>query len=237
MKTPTERITEEMGTDITLVTEGVRELHIVSQESFDITTEFMVRLASRLKQVKEHFKPMKEAAQKAHKVIVQQEKDMLNGLTQADTYLRGIRATYVEEMEKKQRKEQDRLDKLADKKAQKEKEKLQKKIDNAETQAEVNELQDKMDNVYADPNIASGGIEKSTKVEGGGSTSWIKDIEVVVEHPLELLEEIVSGRIPLNVVEIKTAKLKAWVKANGITNKQVPGIRVKETRRESVRAG
>jgi hypothetical protein len=237
METPTERITEEMNTDVMTVTSEATAIKIVDGGTFDITTEFMVKLASRLKQVKKHFKPMKEATQKAHKVIVQQEKDMLNGLIQADIYLRGIRATYADEQEKKQRKEQDRLDKLADKKAQKEKEKLQKKIDNAETQAEVNELQDKLNNVYADPNIASGGIEKSTKVEGGGSTSWIKDIEVVVEHPLELLEEIVSGRIPLNVVEIKTAKLKVWVKANGITNKQVPGIRVKETRRESVRAG
>ncbi|MAE81464.1 MAG: hypothetical protein CMB80_01920 [Flammeovirgaceae bacterium] len=236
-ETAVERITREMSDDVDLVTEKVNDLAIVDQKSFDVTTEFMVQLQGRLKQVKKHFKPMKEATQKAHKAIVAQEKAMLAPLNEADAHLRYIRAAWADAQEEIRRKKQEKMDKAADLAAKKKEERLREKAEKETDPEKKADLEEQADNTYANPNIASGGVDKSSKVEGGGSTSWIEDIEVEVTHPLELLEEIISGRVPQTVYEFKPAKLKAWVKANDIKIGQIPGIMIKKTRRESVRTG
>lgn len=219
------------------LTEKVNVLTIVDQASFEATSAFIVDIQNMKKVVKEHYGPMRKKANEAHKAITKQEKDDLSPLDDADRRLRSIRSAYVQKVEEERRKKQAKLDAAAEKKAEKEREKLRRKAE-AEKDPEVKqELEEKAEEVYAQPNIAPVGVEKSSKVDGGGGISWVDDIEITITDPMALLNQIVGGRAPITLVEIKPAMVKRWVKTNGIKHGQIPGIAIKSVKVERVRTG
>ncbi len=225
---------DDLKSQVLDLTENVGQLEISDKGSFDRAGEYLYKLKLLRTRVVEYFKPLKAATHKAHKALTQREKDELAPIDSADRIVRDLRRMYADVEEAKRQKEQDRLDALAKKKAEREEAKLLKKADKAESSEEKEEFEQRAKDVYVPPNIASGTVEKTTRHEGGGSTTWVKDIEVLIDHEAILLSEIMEGNVPLSVVEIKHAKLKAWVKANDIKNGQIKGIRIIETKRERV---
>ena len=75
-------------------------------------------------------------------------------------------------------------------------------------------------------------VEKTTKMESGGSITWIKDIEVEVISIRDVCFAIFQGKIPEKCVEFKNlkqvAKMNNW---KGVLH----GLNIKETQRESKR--
>lgn len=226
---------EGLKTEMLDMTDKAKELVIKNQESFDITGQVLIDLASMKKKIVAYHKETKDSTKKAKDVAYQKEKDDLAPITSADVYVRRIRIDYNALQEKKRAKEQERLDGVARRRAGKEKEKLLAKAEKAEDPEEKEELQQKAEDVYVPANIAAETMEKTTTLEGGGSTIWVEDIEVEITDQMKLLTAIVAGQVPLTVLEIKPSKLKAWVKSNDIKNGQIQGIAIRKTRRESVK--
>jgi len=236
--TTMEIIDNELSTQVATITEQAGHLLVKDSESLAVANQYLVDLSKMKKVVIEHYKPMKEAANKAHKAITSQEKADLAPIDEADRVVRSLTGAYVEKEERKRQKEQDRLNKLAREKAEREEAKLREKAEKAAAEGNKEEeerLLDKAENVYAEPKIAAPTVDKTSRVEGGGSVSFITDIEIEVYDQKEFILAISRGDAPLTVIEFKLAKIKAWIKANGIKQGQVPGIRIKETKRQSVR--
>ncbi len=235
MKTKTlENKEVELKNEVATITEQARELVITDQVSFDIVGDYLIKLATLKKEVITYFKPLKKATHEAHKAVTQKEKDELAPIDTADRMGRALRGDYKRKEDARIQKEQDRLDKLAKDKADRETAKLLKKAEKEEDSEKKEELEQKAQDVYVPPNIAAGTMAQTTKHEGGGSTTFIKDIDVDITDEMELLKEIVAGNAPITLIKFNDPK--KWVKAAGIKNGQIKGIRISETQRESIRA-
>lgn len=213
------------------------ELEITDQASYDFAGEVRVSLKTARKKLVEKHKKIKAATFAAHKISTDNEKTDLVPIDKADVYLNKLRITWFNQEEAKRRKAQDKLDAQAKAKADREAKKLLAKAEKTEDPKEKAELEEQAEEVYVSPNIATSAVEKTTRHEGGGRTTIIKDIEVEVTDEMKFLAGIVNGNIPITVIEIKPAKVKAWVKTNAIKNGQFESLRITETSRESVRSG
>ncbi len=224
----------EIQTQMIDMTDKAKELTITNQESFDISGQFLIDLASMKKKMIAYHKDAKETTKKAKDVAYQKEKDDLAPIASADSIVRVLRGDYKRKEDAKIKKEQDRLDKLAQDKANRETAKILKKAEKEEDPEKKEELEQQSKDVYVPPNIAAGTMQKTTKQEGGGSTTWITETAVEITDEMELLKEIVAGKAPITL--IKFNNLKPWVKSVGIKNGQIKGIRITETQRESIRS-
>lgn len=221
--------------EMTSLAEKVSNLEIVDQRSFGLSAIYNVDIEKMKKVIKDHYKPLKDAANKAHKAITSQEKRDLAPIELAGNHVRKIRSAYVQKEEEKRRKKQAKLDEAAEKKAEKEREKLRIKAEAEEDDEKKQELKEQAEEVYAQPNIVEPAIAKSSKVEGGGGISWVDETEVTITDEMHLLQEVVKGNVPLTVIEFKPAKIKSWVKAMAIKNGQIEGIRITTKKVERVR--
>lgn len=224
----------ELRNEIAPLADQATELVITNTATFEEAGEYLISLQTLRKKIVAYHKPLKKAAREVKDVAYQRETDDLAPIDSSSTAVRILRGDYKRKEDARIQKEQDRLDKLAKDKADRETAKLLKKAEAEEDPEKKEELEQKAEDVYVPPNIAAGTIGKTTKHEGGGSTSWIKDIEVEITDEMELLKEIVAGKAPLTL--IKFNNLKFWVKSVGIKNGQIKGIRITETQRESIRA-
>ena len=233
MEKPT--VKNELQTMMLDMTDKANELKIVDQESFDITSQVIVDLAAMKKKIVAYHKETKDSTRKAKDVAYQKEKDDLASINSADIYIRKIRIAYDAEVEKRRKKEQDRLDALAKKKADREREKLIARAAKTDDSEEKEELQQRAQDVYVPPNIAVATMEKTTKFEGGGRTTWIHDIEVKITDEIELLKEIIDPKSDAPMTLVKFNNLKPWIKTAGIKNGQIKGIKIVDIKRESVK--
>ncbi len=231
-------ITEaDLQKQVNTMVEQAGHLLVKDAVSLGVANEYLVNLSGLRKKRVAWFKPLVDAANLAHKALTKRRSESLEPIDEVDKAVRSMTGAYVAEEKEKQLKEQDRLDELAQKQAKKKEDKLREKAEKEEDPEIRAELEEQAENVYVEPKIAAPTVEKTSRVGGGGSVSFSSDIEIEITHPLELLEEIVSGRVPQTVYEFKPAKLKAWVKAVGKKGTDVPGIRIKEGQKQSVRGG
>lgn len=231
----TEITEQELSNQVTTMVEQAGHLLVKDAESLEVANEYLVNLSKLRKKRVAWFKPLVDAANLAHKALTKRRSEALEPIDEADKVVRSLTGAYVAKEREKQRKEQERLDKLAQEKADRKEAKLREKIEKEEDPEKKEELEEKAENVYVEPKIATPTVEKTSRVAGGGSVSFAPDIEVEVVDFKLFLTKVASTGLPDNLVEIKTSKLKAWVKANGITNGKYIGVRIKEIQKQSVR--
>lgn len=222
----------ELKNEVANITE--RELVITDAETFEEAGEYLITLQTLRKKIVAYHKPLKKAAREVKDVAYQRETDDLDDINRVDLKIRAMRGDYKRIEDARIQKEQNRLDKLAKDKADRETAKLLKKAEKEEDTEKKEELEQKAEDVYVAPNIAAGTLDKTTKHEGGGSTTFIKDIDVDITDEMELLKEIVAGKAPITLIKFNDPK--KWVKAAGIKSGQIKGIKISETQREAVRA-
>ncbi len=234
MTTETALIESGVKSEVVQMVDVVNELEIVDKKTFDIAGTYALSLKKLKTEVIEYFKPLKEAAHKAHKGLTQREKDELKPITYLETIVRKGRQEYQADQERIRREEQERLEAEAKKKADAERERLLKRASNAKKPEKQEELLKQAEEVVEEPVFADKPIEKTTELEGGGSTTWIDDIEVTVTDKMLLCRAIADYKVPLTVVEFKN--LKQWVKANDIKPGQIQGLLIRPFKRESIRS-
>lgn len=103
-----------------ITVEAARSMNIISQQDYEEAGKTLVEIKTRAKQVKDYWKPLKDAASKAHKALVEKEKAMLNPLDEAERIIKGAMIKYqqaveiarqreIEEARKRQQEEAQRL--------------------------------------------------------------------------------------------------------------------------------
>lgn len=226
-----------MAVEVHSLTDEAMELEVIDQKTFDYAVEYVVKLATMKKTVKNHYRPLKEAANKAHKAITQQEKDDLSPILNSEQIVQDMILIYEQAQEKERKRLQDIEDEKARKSEDAKKKRLDKKIDKEECPEKKTELEEKKEDVYTAPAIVESTVKKSTKVAGGGGTTFVKDIEVSVIDSYKFLQAIVNKELPLNLIELKLSQLKKYCKISDKKDNEVPGVFIKETKRISTRSG
>lgn len=107
------------------------ELTISNQADFDKATDVLKEVKSRYKELDTQRKAITKPLDEAKKAVMELFKQPLELLERAENKLKGLMLGYTNEVERKAKEEQDRLQKLADQEAEKEKKKLDARIERA----------------------------------------------------------------------------------------------------------
>lgn len=198
---------------------------IDTDDDYQSAAVFGRMLKQRTNDVKEFWRPMKEAAHKAHAEICTKEKAMLQPLANAEKILKQTMGAYVAEQERKRREAEEAARKAAQEEADRkmaEAIELEEKGDTAASEAAIEEAEI-MDNAASTVSVAS------TKPKASGVTTK-KDWEIV---------SIDSGKVPTSFmgVEIRPVDTSAVMRLIRMSKGQVsiPGIQFKETVQMSFR--
>lgn len=81
---------------------------VTNDEEYQGAAEFLKALKKQSGKVKEFFKPLKEAANKAHKEVCNREKQMLDPLTRCEAAIKRAAGDYLAEQERKRRAAEER---------------------------------------------------------------------------------------------------------------------------------
>ena len=226
----------EINHEVSRYIQTVDSINVHDADTFEQSANALVELKRRQKIIKEFFKPLKEATHKAHKEGTTREKESLSIVEHAESMIRGKRAEYKAEQDKIAEEEQRLLEEKERQRVADEQEKTLQEAAEAETPEQQEALLEKAEETVVQPVFAPKAIEKTSKVENGGSTTWVKDINVEVQSVKFLCAGIASGEVPESVVQFSPGKLKTWVKYMDIRPGSVPGLFIKETQREIVRS-
>lgn len=211
------------------------KIEVRNREEFEIAVEALKTLKTFKSRIVNYFKPIKGQAYKAYKMISQQEKEELNPVSELDTKIRGRVQEYTNREEQKRIALQREAERIARQKAEAERAKLLARAAAAKTESKKAELTEKAEDVYAEPVFVQPSIEKTTRLNDGGTVSFKEDVNIVVVDKDALLKEIVRGNVPSLAAKIHDDNLKKWVKASGKMGNEVPGIVIQRTKQMAVR--
>mgnify|MGYP001577507744 CR=1 FL=1 len=216
------------------LTEQAKALKIVTVKDFELAGEVSLSLARIKKQINANWKPMSDKAKASAKEIKDNWDKELVPIEEAESKISSARVSWKLEQDRIERAKQNELERKATEKADKERQALLDKVAEMEklNPKKAEFLLEKAEAVIEKPVFVERAVEKTTKMESGGSITWIKDIEVAVISIKAVCLAIVNGHIPEGCVEFKNlkgiAKMNNW-KGN------IHGLNIKETQRESKR--
>lgn len=214
--------------------EQAKALKIVTVQDFTLAGEVALALARIKKQINSAWKPMSDKAKASAKEIKDNWDRELAPVEEAEAKISSGRVSFKMEQDRLARIEQERLERLVREKADKERQAL---LDKAAEMEKLNPkkaeaILEKAEAIVEKPVFVEKVVEKTTRMESGGSITWIKDIEVEVEDVSEVCKAIWDDHIPESCVEFKN--LKQLAKMNNWTGR-IYGLNVRETQRESKR--
>lgn len=219
---------QELKQEVMTIDEAVKAIVVNDAETYQSAGGMIINLDNLIKKIKTYWKEPKEKAFQAHKAITAKEAEMLKPIEERRRFLNGKISAYLTEQERIRKAEQARLDEERRKAEQKEREKLQARAEKAEEKgndAKAEALRQKAEDVFIPPAIVVPAVEKTTKMDTG-TISAVKDIEIEIVSELEIIRGIAEKQIPISVVTIHEAKLKAHIKAFQI--KEMRGVKIIE---------
>ena len=225
---------QEVKKEALTLTEQAKALKIVTAKDFELAGEVSLSLARIKKQINTNWKPMWDKAKVSLQGIKTNWDKELAPIEEAESKISSARVSWKLEQDRIERAKQEKLEREAREKADKERQAL---LDKAAAMEKLNPkkaeiLLEKAEAVIEKPVFVEKVVEKTTRMECGGSITWIKDIEVAVVNIRAVCHAISLGILPENCVEFKNlkqlAKLNNW-KGN------ISGLSIMETQRESKR--
>ena len=214
--------------------EQAKALKIVTVKDFELAGEVSLSLARIKKLINANWKPMWDKAKASTQEIKDNWNRELAPVEAAEEYNASNRRVWKMEQDRIERAKQEKLEREAREKADKKRQVL---LDEAAEMEKLNPkkaeiLLEKAEAVIEKPVFVEKVVEKTTKMESGGSITWIKDIEVEVVSIRAVCFAVSQGFIPENCVEFKNlkqlAKMNNW---KGV----IHGLNIIETQRESKR--
>ena len=216
------------------LTEQAKALKIVTVKDFELAGEVSLSLARIKKQINANWKPMWDKAKASTQEIKDNWNRELAPVEAAEEYNASNRRVWKMEQDRIESDKQEKLEREAREKAGKKRQAL---LDEAAEMEKLNPkkaeaILEKAEAVVEKPVFVQKTVDKTTKMESGGSITWIDDIEVKVINIRAVCHAISLGMLPENCVEFKNlkqlAKLNNW-KGN------IYGLSIIETQRESKR--
>ena len=215
-------IEKELETKVVTMKDQVDAIIVGTAQSYALAGEMGKGLKDLRAKIVDYFKPLKEAAHAAHKAVTTKEGEELKPLDDAITILRNKMNVFNAEQQRLERIEQARLQKIADEAAEAERQRLLKAAIKAEEKGKdekAEALLEQAEMVYTAPVTVAPMVAKTVQTSAGNITQAV-DVNITVTD----LKAFVAELIKLNpgalatILDVKAGPLKAFVKANGITN-------------------
>lgn len=219
--------------DNLMIVEHAKNLKIITNGDFDKSGELSIALARAIKQTKANWSALVEKAKASYDETKASRDSELKPLEDMAGYVSNLRSDWMMEQGRLAQVEKARLEKIERDRAEKERQKLLERAVAAKTTEKAEALLEKAEAVYEKPCMVVPVVDKTTKLESGGSITWINDIEVTVSDPKALCKALGDGIVPISIVQF--SGLKAWVKAACIKQGQIPGLKIQDKPRESKR--
>lgn len=105
-----EAMEQAINQDIAIAHDRATSMIVSDVETYHEAATMLLGVKALKKNIEEYFRPLKEAAHKAHKAITQREAEELAKLSPAMAHLSNTMATWNAEQERQRRIEQERLD-------------------------------------------------------------------------------------------------------------------------------
>ncbi len=103
--------------EVSLIEQRAEEVIVRNDKEFEEAGQFGVLLKQKAGEVTDFFKPLKDAAYKAHKTICDREKEMLTPLKNAEKVLKKTMGDYTVEQERRRREAEEAARKAAEEEA------------------------------------------------------------------------------------------------------------------------
>lgn len=213
-------------------------IKVVDEESYVQAAKMLKALKEHRNKVENFFAETKKRAYDLWKHTCKQEGDLLIKNTAIDTMVRtGVNA-YLNEQENIRLKAQRKAEEEAMLVAEKEKQRLLEQAVKAEEKGNVDKaeaLVEKAEAVYREPVVVPSTVEKTTRLDTGGSITRQTETQVIIQDEQLIIKAIAAGLVPATVIEFKLNTLRTWVKTAGIKNGQIPGLLIKKVQKISAR--
>ena len=232
--------TEELKEELTVqrealsLVEQAKALKIVTVKDFELAGEVSLSLARIRKQINANWKPMWDKAKASTQGIKDNWNKEIAPVEEAELKISSARAYWKAEQDLIEKEKQERLEKEEKDRREKERQRLLEKAAEMEklNPKKAEAILEKAEAVIEKPVFVEKVVEKTTRMESGGSITWIKDIEIEVVNIGEVCKAVSEGIIPVSCVEFKN--LKQIAKVYGWKGK-IHGLNIKESQRESKR--
>lgn len=199
-------------------------LVVTSDEEYQDAAEFLKTLKDQAGKIKDFFKPLKDAAHKAHKEVCDREKQMLDPLAKAESDIKKAVGKYLAEQERKRKAAEERARQAA-------KEEADRRLAEAaalENEGKIEEAAAAMEEAeIIDSATVAVPVAPAAKVKGVSSS---KDWEIV---------GINDAKVPVAIAGtvIRPVDSKAIIRLIRASKGtiQIPGVTYKEVVKMSVR--
>ena len=222
---------------IELVTKA-RELKIVDQVTRETAISFRADVNQAVKNIVGFFKPMKEKAHAAWKAICNQETALTGKFEEAKKIVDiEINRDYQEQKRIQEAAERKAREEAAEKE-RKERERLEAQAMKQMDKGNFEKAEEKLaqaDQVFVPVVNSAPEAQKTVKINGA-TASMIEDIEVSVTDIKRLLQEVIAGRVGIQVIEVRLGDLKKFCKVMGYKRPDaLPGVLISNTSRVASR--
>lgn len=215
LKTPQEGETAQEKALVKAVSEievQAEELVISNEEDYQKAANFGRMLKQRSADVKEFWKPMKDAAHKAHAEICDKEKAMLQPLANAEKTLKRVMGAYVAEQERKRREIEEAARKAAQEEAERKlREALEKEASGNKVAAQA--LVEEADIIDSAPIVC---VESKPKASGVSSKKDWKITNVDDSKVPDVVNGVVIRPVDMAAVMRLIRASKGEIKIDGI---------------------
>jgi len=216
--------------------EQANKIAIVTDSDLEFASEFVNRVVKRYTPIEKELDTQCEMNHKAWKNSTEFRKKVLAPYKEAESIVKKKVSDHMQEKERIRRELQAKADAEAREADRKEKERLarlaEKQMD-AGKMDKAEETLDRIDTVYHAPAPVQETV-KSVKTEAGGLTG-IKDINVEVVDLFKLLAAVLNRQLPPGCVSVNLSIIKRTMKDYGITPQAAAEMGVKITESFSVR--
>lgn len=223
--------------ETTSLMQTVEQIKITTVAEYTNAERLLQGIKALQKKITDYFEPLRAAAYEAYSKINDRKKSELKPVDDAYSKLAGMLGTWRDEQERIRQEAQRKADAEAAERQRKEQEKLLARAQKAEAAGKTDKAQELAEQAashFVPANLVPETVTKTTKTEAG-STTWIPDLEITLDHgcELEVAKAIAEGKIPPTVIEVLPGKLKKWAVATGVKNFMGHGIKIRTIQRPS----
>lgn len=225
------------------------DIVVDDQASMEVASEAVLDLKNVRKKIVEFFKDPKKKTDEAHKAVCEQEKKMLNPVDDAIEIRTKAINGYLTEQCRKEDEERRRLEaerraaeeaerqRLAEEERQKKEEAERlaaegKTEEAAQVAQEAEAIAVQAEAVYIPPEVPETVVEKTTRTDAG-TVSGKEEIQIEIINKKSLIESMLKDGL-LEMIDVKEAKLKTWLKLMG--KESYPGVGIQKVVNASFRS-
>jgi len=215
--------------------EAKSNIIVADKQTYEIATGMVITLKEMRKRIVTYWKPPKDAAFAAHKEITKKESEMLAPVDVRIRELDNKVNKFLTDERRAREEAQRKLDDARRKQEAEERAKLEARAARAEAagkEEKAEALRQKVEEVFVPPSIIEPTVDKTTRTDAGTITAK-QDIEIEISHPMAIIKHIAAGTLPIGIVTISDAKLKAAIKLMAID--KLDGVIIREVSKAQYR--